>query len=301
MSSNGRFTGRHLESHGHPGEIAGLAQDWGRKGDLRRIVGASWKMHKTRREAEEYAYRLRQFWAAAGGGLRVFLCPPYTAIATVCTILEGTGIEVGAQDIHDRAGGPATGEISVEMVADCGATLVEVGHSDRRRRMHESDRRINEKVQAVLDGGLTPVMCVGEDVDEWRHDVSAEVLSRQVKVGLHGLSRSSAEKVIIAYEPIWAIGLGATAAAPGHVARMLRVIRQAISEKLGEQVGDHVSVIYGGSVSAANAAALCGVAGIDGLFVGRAALDVEEFTSILSLVRPMGPADTDDSGREESA
>ncbi len=246
-----------------------------------RWVGTSWKMNKTLGEARAFAQVLRGIdWGSAPyAGVRPFVIPPFTALATVCEALRGTPVLVGAQTMHWEDAGAWTGEISPPMLRDCGATLVELGHSERRAYFAETDEAINRKVAAALRHGLRPLICVGENAAERRAGREGAVLRRQVEEALRDIPAEHARNVLIAYEPVWAIGRDGTPAEPGYVAATIGALRAAMPAPFAA-----ASLLYGGSVDAANAATYAGLDGVDGLFVGRAAWEVEGFLRILSAV-----------------
>ncbi len=254
-------------------------------------LGTSWKMNKTLEEARGYARVLasRADLAATGvdtetaevdtevrrlgaeaAGVEVFVVPPFTALALVARELAGCRVRVGAQNMHWADEGAGTGEISARMVRDCGATLVELGHSERRVAFGETDCTVNLKVHAALRVGLRPLICVGDTAQERTFGVSAESVVRQVKMALHEVAAADMPRALIAYEPVWAIGDAGTPAEPDYAAKIHAAIRAALAD-LAPESGRRVPILYGGSVNLSNAASFCGIANVDGLFVGRAA------------------------------
>jgi triosephosphate isomerase len=257
----------------------------------RPIVGTSWKMNLTREQARGYVRRLRESLDEALGdeelgngpagptnGL-VFLLPPFVAIEAVREELGGSAILFGAQNVHDDDVGAHTGEISAPMLAVLGCRIVEVGHSERRRDQCETDELISLKVRAILRHDMWPLVCVGESGPERDAGRAEEVVRSQLGTIFGGLSSADLEGVVVAYEPWWAIGVGSVAAPLDHVARLHGVIREWLTARGPE--GSDVPVLYGGSVDLENSAALLGTAGVDGLFVGRAALDPDVFARIV--------------------
>jgi triosephosphate isomerase len=240
-------------------------------------IGTGWKMNFVYSEAEVY---LRELGAALrreppGEGLQVFVVPPFTLLRAVSDLARGLPLRVGAQNMHWEAAGAFTGEISAAMVRDCGATLVELGHSERRAMFGETDVTVNRKVHAALAAGLTPLVCVGETADEKRCGVARESVVRQVKMALHGVPAARVPDVLLAYEPVWAIGAGGTPAEPGYAAGVHGAMRGALAELHGSAAAQACTILYGGSVDLANAPALLRAADVDGLFVGRTAWRAE--------------------------
>lgn len=238
-------------------------------------IGTSWKMTKTLAEARAYAERLvGAEWAE---GLQPFVIPPATAIAAVAEILPPGGpVLVGAQDAHWQDEGAWTGEVSVPQVKDAGARLLEIGHSERRAHFAETDERVNLKVQAALRHGLLPLVCVGEDAAQRAAGAEVQVVTAQVRAALAGVPQSA--QLLLAYEPVWAIGQTGTPATPDQVRHVVAAIAAV--------AGPGRAVLYGGSVSPGNAAALHAIPEVSGLFVGRAAWDVAGFLQLAELVTP---------------
>lgn len=241
-------------------------------------IGTGWKMNKTRDEAAAWvsAVAPRSF----PSGLQPFVIPPFTSIAVVAEALAATDFYVGAQDIHWADAGAWTGEVSAAMVKDCGATIVELGHSERRAHFGETDERVARKVTTALRYGLIPLICIGEtatDKDENRAD---SVLAHQVRVALGGVAPEDRHStVLLAYEPVWAIGEGGTPATPGYV----QARHAAIADIAREVIGRPVPCLYGGSVNADNCRDYVRQPGVDGLFIGRSAWQAEGFLEIVGL------------------
>ncbi|UGA52937.1 MULTISPECIES: triose-phosphate isomerase [Dickeya] len=248
------------------------------------MLGTSWKMNKTLDDAKAYcdvlAARLN---AAAGPRIQPFVIPPFTLIREVTERLRQHGVNclTGAQNMHYADAGAWTGEISPVMVRDCGAALVELGHSERRRDFAESDANIRKKVQAALRYQLRPLVCVGDSAQEKGWGVSTETVVRQMKIALAGLERAQVEQVIIAYEPVWAIGDGGTPATAGEAQAIHRALRQALADAYGAATAENVTLLYGGSVNQHNSPELIQCPDIDGLFIGRSAWDAEDFCRLV--------------------
>ncbi|MCG8508843.1 MAG: triose-phosphate isomerase [Rhodospirillales bacterium] len=242
-------------------------------------------MNKLLGEAAAYCQALTAHLASEPFPGHVFVVPPFTALSTVCRETSKSPVRVGAQDAHWEEAGAFTGEISCPMIADCGAELVEMGHSERRQYFGETDTTVNLKAKAAIRNGLRPLICIGEDADERSSGRAKDVIERQVTSALDGIEAGAAGRIIFAYEPVWAIGEGAQSASPeiangiaGHVRKLLRI-------HLGPEWGETVPVLYGGSVNAGNAAGYLLQPEVDGLFIGRAAWKVEGFIEILGLTR----------------
>ncbi|HLA16232.1 MAG TPA: triose-phosphate isomerase [Candidatus Limnocylindrales bacterium] len=241
---------------------------------VRPLIGTSWKMNLTPSQAADW-------FAIARRGLEgvtdrtVFVLPPFPAIAAARTALEGSPIGYGAQDVHWADRGAHTGDVSAEMLVDLGCTYAEIGHSERRRDHGETDRIVGRKTRVALSWGLTPIVCVGER-RQMSDPLARARVSRQLGGAFGGLTPIDLDRVVVAYEPVWAIGEGALAASVGHIASLHASIRVWL---LGHGAST-IRVIYGGSVDTTNAAAILGAPSVDGLFVGRAALDPATFVKI---------------------
>ncbi len=244
-----------------------------------KLIAANWKMYKTPQQAQEF---LRAFLPLVDGHTRdqIAICPPFVCLPAVVEALSGSGIGVGAQNLHWEKEGAYTGEVSPGMLAAIGCTHVIIGHSERRQYFGETDDTVNRKLEATLEIGLTPIMCVGEVLQERESGLTEDVLRRQCQRGLRGISGDKARKLVIAYEPVWAIGTGKTAtpqiAAAAHV-----VIRAQAAQALGKEVADRMRILYGGSVKPDNAKALMSESEIDGALVGGASLDPKSFAAIV--------------------
>jgi triosephosphate isomerase len=243
------------------------------------VVAGNWKMNKTASEAVDLA---REIIAAIQPFVSVerVLCPPFTALAAVAPWLTGTGIGLGAQNMHWEKSGAFTGEVSPPMLAGL-CQYVIVGHSERRQYFAETDENVNKKVIAALAHGLTPIVCVGENLAENEAGKTAEVVTRQTRAAYASLSADDTLKTIIAYEPVWAIGTGKAATPAGANAVIGLHIRGALADLYSSAVADAVRVQYGGSVTAANAADLMAQPDIDGALVGGASLKPAEFAAIV--------------------
>jgi triosephosphate isomerase len=243
------------------------------------LVAGNWKMFNTVAEARLLITELLPGLNAIQGA-DIVLCPPYTSILPVAALLEGTAIRVGAQNMHWEASGAYTGEIAPPMLAEF-CKYVILGHSERRAYFGETDTNVNRKVKAAIEYGLSPIMCVGETLAENEAGITSEVVIRQVKEGLNGIEAKSIESVVIAYEPVWAIGTGRAATAAGANAVIADIIRALLVQIYGDELAQMVRILYGGSVKASNAAEFFQYADIDGALVGGASLKVSEFIPIV--------------------
>jgi triosephosphate isomerase len=242
------------------------------------FVAGNWKMNKTIAEARELVSAmvpaLREF-----SSVEKVLCPPYLSIFPVAALLQGTDIGLGAQDLFWEAKGAYTGQVSPGMLAEF-CQYVIIGHSERRTYFHETDETVNRKVIAAQAAGLIPIVCVGETLAEYEAGQTNDVVLRQLRDGLKGLDEAAAPRIVVAYEPVWAIGTGRAASGESANAVVRDVIRTTLTGLFGRETAQAIRVLYGGSVTAANAAEFFGQPEIDGALVGGASLKVDEFTAI---------------------
>ena len=241
------------------------------------VVAANWKMHKTGPEVEPYFAAFRRLYRGRGGE-RVVVFPPFPLLEAAVRA-AGDAAEIGAQNCHWEPSGPFTGEVAVSMLAAAGVRLVLVGHSERRQLFGETDEDCAWKLRAVLVGGLSPLLCVGETIEERDAGRQRAVVIRQLTRALDDLPDEGAERLLIAYEPVWAIGTGRTAS-PEDAQAMHAAIRESLTTVLGARRAGRVPILYGGSVKPENAAELLGRPDIDGALVGGASLSPEAFASI---------------------
>lgn len=242
-------------------------------------IGTSWKMNKGPAAACEAAEQLADI--AVPANVVPFVIPPFTSLEAVAKRLENSPWRVGAQNMHWEEEGAWTGEISPNMVRECGAAIVELGHSERREHFSETDFTVNLKVRAALRHGLRPLICIGETAAEFEFGVTHETLVRQMKIALHGLTERDFQSVILAYEPVWAIGTKGTPATPAFVSSAHSRLRDVLIELTGERLAQHVPILYGGSVSLDNAACFTALQDVDGVFIGRSAWDPAGLASII--------------------
>ncbi|MHC1783951.1 MAG: triose-phosphate isomerase [Anaerolineaceae bacterium] len=237
------------------------------------MIAANWKMNKTTEQARALVAEMLPGWQSVPSVEQV-VCPPYTAIMALSAMLSGTQIGLGAQNMHWEASGAFTGEISPAMVGEF-CKYVILGHSERRTYFGETDETVNRRVKAAVAAGLVPIVCVGETLVENEAGVTSEVVTSQVRKGLMGLEVSDASRLVIAYEPVWAIGTGRAASGQGAQQVVGDMIRPALKALFGESFAQGVRVLYGGSVTGANAVEFFGQSDIDGALVGGASLKPE--------------------------
>jgi triosephosphate isomerase len=242
------------------------------------FVAGNWKMNKTIAEARalvaEMTSALREI-----KGVEKVLCPPFMALFPVAALLQGTDIGLGAQNMYWETKGAYTGEVAPGMVAEF-CKYVIIGHSERRTYFRETDETVNKKTVAARTSNLVPIVCVGETLDEYESGRTAEIVSRQVREGLKGLDAEFAARVVVAYEPVWAIGTGRASTGGNANAVVRDYIRKPLAAMYGEDSAQAVRILYGGSVTAANAAEFFGQPDIDGALVGGASLKVDDFVAI---------------------
>jgi len=243
----------------------------------RRLVAGNWKMYGSNARNQ----LLLEGLAARAGeldGVDCAVCVPFPYLCQAQTILSGTGVAWGAQNASQWPDGAYTGEISVSMLADFGCRYVIVGHSERRSLFHEDDQLVGAKAKAVLDQQMTPIVCVGESLQEREAGVTESVVSRQLDAVIAGIGIDGLDKSVVAYEPVWAIGTGKTAS-PDEAQAVHRFLRKTVSARDAD-VGERLTMLYGGSVKAANAQSLFGMDDIDGGLIGGASLKLDEFMAI---------------------
>ena len=243
------------------------------------LIAGNWKMFKTGIEAVETAAQLVKF-VAGTTDIDVMIAPPFTALAPVSDVVKGSCVSLGAQNLFWEAQGAFTGEISPAMLVSAGCKYVIIGHSERRQYFNETDETVNKRMQAAVNNDLIPVMCVGESEKERESKDTFSVLDKQVKKGLEGFSSDDLERLVIAYEPIWAIGTGKTATS--HQAQEVHQFLRSVAEKnFGNMLAKSIRILYGGSVKSNNIAELMAMPDVDGALVGGASLDPETFSKIV--------------------
>ena len=248
------------------------------------LIAGNWKMHKTVEQAEQYIQALLPRVASLPNAVELAICPPFTALQAMVDSARGSRVAVYAQNMHEAQEGAFTGEISAGMLSEIDVAGVVIGHSERRQYFGESDRAVALKVAAALSAGLRPILCVGETEEERLGGETERKLRRQVQEGLEHVPQGRLNEVAIAYEPIWAIGTGQVAT-PEQAQDAASFIRALVAAEPGA-AGAQVRVLYGGSVTPANAAELLGLPDVDGALVGGASLEAESFAAIAAAAKP---------------
>jgi triosephosphate isomerase len=245
------------------------------------VIAGNWKMYKTLGEAVDTALALKPLVANANH-CEVMIAPVFTAIKTVADRLEGSNIQIAAQNCSTEVEeGAHTGEVTATMLRDVGAKFVIVGHSERRQLYSETDSMVNKKCAAALASGLNVILCVGESLEQREQGTAERVVSGQLAGGLSGLTASDLDRIILAYEPVWAIGTGRTAS-PEQAQEMHAFIRRVFMERYSDQAAHDLRILYGGSVTPDNVAGLMSQKDIDGALVGGASLNAESFAQIVN-------------------
>ncbi|MEL7626350.1 MAG: triose-phosphate isomerase [Anaerolineaceae bacterium] len=243
------------------------------------MVAGNWKMNKTVSEAAELLEALKPELKDVDS-VDLVVCPPFIDLPLAKDTLAGSNIKVGAQNLHWAASGAYTGEVSAPMLKDL-CDYVIIGHSERRAMFGETDETVNKKVMAALGVGLMPIVCVGETLEENEAGETEAIVGRMVREGLKGLSNEEAARIVVAYEPVWAIGTGKTATPEQANNVHKNVIRPILREMFGDEVGNGMRILYGGSVKPSNAAELFGQSDIDGGLIGGASLKAPDFVGIV--------------------
>ena len=244
----------------------------------RKVIAGNWKMNMLPNEAISFIEQITPLVKDTNN--EVILCVPYTDLFYSLLTAQNTNIKIGAQNMHWEEKGAYTGEISGQMLKSIGVEYVIIGHSERRQYFAETDDTVNKKVKAALANELKPIICVGETLEQRENGTAEEVITKQTMLALEGLSKEEMENVILAYEPIWAIGTGKTATSE-DANNSIKWVRNKVQELYGEEVADQVIILYGGSVKAENAKELFSTTDIDGGLVGGASLKVDEFSKIV--------------------
>ena len=245
----------------------------------RKIIAGNWKMNMLPNEAIKFIDEIAPLVKDTKN--EVVLCVPYIDLFYSLLTAQNTNIKIGAQNMHQEEKGAYTGEVSAEMLKAIGVEYVIIGHSERRQYYNETDKSVNEKIKAALKNGLKPIVCVGETLEQKEEGKTEEIITKQVELALEGLEKEQVEKVIVAYEPIWAIGTGKTATKEDANSN-IKCIRNKIADIYGQNTADKVIILYGGSVKASNSKELFEMSDIDGALVGGASLKVEEFSKIVN-------------------
>ncbi len=242
------------------------------------IIAGNWKMNKTPSQAKELLTAMIP--AVKDADCEVIACVPYVDLSVALEVTEGTNIKIGAENCHWAESGAFTGEISTGMLKEMGVEYVVLGHSERRQYFGETDQTVNLRTKATLAAGLKPIVCVGELLEERESDITEEVISRQIKLDLAGLTAEDVKNTVIAYEPVWAIGTGKTATAE-QAEEVCAFIRATLAKLYSQDVADAVTIQYGGSMNDANAEELLSKTNVDGGLIGGASLVAEKFAAIV--------------------
>ena len=243
------------------------------------VIAGNWKMNQTPAQTKEFITALAPM-VAGKDACDIVLCVPFVDIPTAVEAAKGTNIHIGAQNVHFKESGAYTGEISAQMLCECGVEYVVIGHSERRQYFGETDETVNLRTKAALAAGLKVLLCLGEVLAERQAGITNEIVSMQTKLDLAGISAEELKNVIIAYEPVWAIGTGLTAT-PEQAEDACAVIRATLAELYGNEVAEATTIQYGGSMNDANAAELLAQPNIDGGLIGGASLVAKKFTAIV--------------------
>jgi triosephosphate isomerase len=248
---------------------------------LRRpVIAGNWKMYKTQVETRAFFQAFRPL-VAESKHCDIVIAPPYTALVVAAQAAEGSGIAIAAQNVHGRPEGAFTGEISAGMLIEAGCTAVIVGHSERRQYFNDTDATVLAKTKAALESGLVPIVCVGEILSERESNLTEEVLTRQFEGGLGALTPAEFSRILLAYEPVWAIGTGKTAT-PELASDVHRYLRELAAARFSFELASALRILYGGSVKPDNIKGLMAQSEIDGALVGGASLDPKSFASIVN-------------------
>ena len=242
------------------------------------VIAGNWKMNKTPAEAKELIAAIAPLVKDAG--CEVIACTPFVDLSAAQEAAQGTNIQIGAENCHWEKSGAYTGEISAEMLSSMGVNIVIIGHSERRQYFGETDVTVQKRVRAALDAGLTVILCVGETLEQREQGITSELVSMQTKIALGGVSEEELKRIIIAYEPVWAIGTGKTATAQ-QANEVCHTIRECIASVYSQAAADGITIQYGGSMNAGNAAELLAQPDVDGGLIGGASLKPNDFATIV--------------------
>lgn len=245
------------------------------------LIAGNWKMNNTIEESLNLANSLVEFSKDFDKNREILICAPYTALYSLKKVLDGSKIKLGAQNMHYEESGAYTGEISAVMLKDIGVDYVLIGHSERRQYFNESDELINKKINTALKFNIKPILCVGETLEQREANAEKDTVRTQIVNGLFNISQESLKDIVIAYEPVWAIGTGKTATSE-QANEMISYIRDVIKELYDNNVSENIIIQYGGSVKGSNAAEIMAQPDIDGALVGGASLKADEFIKIVN-------------------
>lgn len=247
----------------------------------RKVIAGNWKMNKNIGESASLVSDLKNLLSSVSVNADVIVCPPYTSLDTVNALVKGSDVKLGAQNMYFEESGAYTGEISAEMLKSAGCEYVILGHSERRTIFGESDETINRKIKKALSAGLKPIFCIGETLEERESGVTNSVIKTQVEGGLKDVSADDMKNIIIAYEPVWAIGTGKTAT-PAQAQEVHQFVRILVNGLYDEKVADAIVIQYGGSMKPENAKELLSQPDIDGGLIGGACLKADSFMAIIT-------------------
>ena len=246
------------------------------------VIAGNWKMNKTPAEAKELISAIAPLVKDAD--CDVVACTPFVDLASAQEAAAGTNIQIGAENCHWEKSGAYTGEISAEMLTSMGVNIVIIGHSERRQYFGETDVTVQKRVRAALDAGLTVILCVGETLEQREQGITSELVAMQTKIALGGVSEEELKRIIIAYEPVWAIGTGKTATAE-QANEVCHTIRECIASVYSQAAADGITIQYGGSMNAGNAAELLAQPDVDGGLIGGASLKPQDFATIVAATK----------------
>ena len=246
----------------------------------KKVIAGNWKMHNDLKQSEDLIISLKNLLKDKSVNCDVIICPPFTSLSEASKLISDSIIKLGAQNMHFEDKGAFTGEISSSMLKSTGCEFVILGHSERRTIFKEDDMTINAKIKKALENGLKPIFCIGETLEEREKEVTKDVVKHQIEIGLEGISAEQMENIIIAYEPVWAIGTGKTAT-PEQAQEVHEFIRALIEVKYSKSVSENLVTQYGGSVKPENAKELLSQKDIDGALVGGACLNADSFYGII--------------------
>jgi triosephosphate isomerase len=250
------------------------------------LIAGNWKMNCGPYDAAELLEGLTEKKAEISEDVDVLVCPPFVSIGMAVKYLYDTDIQVGAQNLHFEENGAFTGEISGSMLTESGCNYVIIGHSERRQYFGETDATVNQRVHKAIEHKLAPIVCVGESLDQRKKDEHFELVKNQIKAALHDVSNEDALDVVIAYEPIWAIGTGETAT-PEQAQVMHEYIRTILAEIYSDETAEQINILYGGSMKPANAEELLSQSDVDGGLIGGASLDADSFSEIITIAEEL--------------
>jgi triosephosphate isomerase len=250
------------------------------KAKRKAIIAGNWKMNKTRPEAKALLEAIKPLVAEAAGKIEVVACVPFTNLETAINVTAGSNVKIGAENVHFEKSGAFTGEISADMLTELGVEYVVIGHSERRQYFGETDETVNKRTRAALAAGLKPIVCVGELLWERECNITEEVIARQIKLDLWDVTAEQMANVVIAYEPVWAIGTGKVAT-DEQAQEVCAFIRAQLAKLYSAEVAEAVTIQYGGSMNAKNCAGLLAQPDIDGGLIGGASLKAEDFSIIV--------------------